>query len=62
MLNGRVTALTPRMGRRAVLTGSPAERRDQDVREVLVMLEGTDRRALPGLRVTVIIAPDGAIQ
>jgi multidrug resistance efflux pump len=58
-LRGRVTALTPQMGRRAVLTGAPAERRDQDVREVLVALEIADQRALPGLRVTVIITPGG---
>ena len=56
-LRGRGPTLTPPMGRRAVLTGAPDERRDQDVREVLVALEVTDPRALPGLRVTVIIRP-----
>ena len=56
-LSGRVTSLTPQMGRRAVLTGNPAERHDQDVREAMVALDVADRRALPGLRVTVIIRP-----
>jgi multidrug resistance efflux pump len=36
---GAVSALMPRMGRRRVLSGDPAEKSDRDVREVLLSLQ-----------------------
>jgi HlyD family secretion protein len=50
---GKVSALVPTMGRKSVLTGSPVEKSDRDVLEVIAELN-SDSTDLPiGLRVTV---------
>jgi putative ABC transport system ATP-binding protein len=55
---GRVTQLLPVMGRRRVRSGDPAEKADRDVREVLVVLEGSVGDLPLGLRVTILfLAP-----
>ena len=50
---GTVSALMPRMGRRRVLSGDPAEKSDKDVREVLLALQAPLPDWPIGLRVVV---------
>lgn len=54
-----VARLEPMMGRKWVRTGDPAEKRDRDIQEALVDLEGGDPGLVIDLRVTVIhLAPE----
>lgn len=50
----RVVQVARRMGRKGVLTGDPAEKRDRDVLDVLVELDERPPGAVLGLRVTVV--------
>ena len=57
VLNGRVTRLSPVMGRRTVLSGDPAEKTDRDILEVLADLDPARPSPAIGLRVTVRFLP-----
>ncbi len=50
---GRVIRVSPSMGRKSVLTGEPADKKDRDVLEVLAELEPEAAELPVGLRVTV---------
>ena len=52
-LTGKVTQMSPSMGRRTILSGDPAEKADRDVREVVVTLDSTESRWPIGLRMLV---------
>jgi ABC exporter DevB family membrane fusion protein len=52
-LAGKVSSLSPMMGRRTVLSGDPAEKNDRDTLEVIADLDGASLHAAIGLRVTV---------
>lgn len=52
-LAGRVSRISPMMGRKTVQTGDPTEKSNRDVLEVLADLVETDQRVVVGLRTTV---------
>jgi ABC exporter DevB family membrane fusion protein len=56
-LSGAVTAISPMMGRRTVLSGDPAEKTDRDTLEVVADLDPSAARPAIGLRVTVRFRP-----
>jgi HlyD family secretion protein len=58
--NGIVVSVSPRMGRRQVLTGDPAEKSDHDIQEVIVALNSRAEDLPVGLRVSVFFSADGA--
>jgi len=51
---GHVSRIGSQMGRKTVRSGDPAEKRDRDVLEVVVDLDGQDPRLVIGLRVTAL--------
>lgn len=53
-VTGHVVQISRLMGRKRVLSGDPAEKRDRDVLDVLVELDGRPAAAVLGLRVTVV--------
>jgi HlyD family secretion protein len=52
-LAGKVTSISPMMGRRTVLSGDPAEKTDRDTLEVVADLDPAAASPAIGLRVTV---------
>jgi hypothetical protein len=52
-LSAKVTQINTGLGRRAILSGNPAEKADRDVRESLLTLESNAIRWPIGLRVLV---------
>ncbi len=50
---GRIIRVSPTMGKKAVLTGDPTDKRDRDVLEVLAELDPSASELPIGLRVTV---------
>jgi HlyD family secretion protein len=53
----RVAELGRRMGRKKIDSPDPAERKDTQVLEVLLDLEGTPAELVSGLRVTAYVEP-----
>jgi HlyD family secretion protein len=58
VISGVVVTVSPRLGRRQVLTGDPAEKSDHDVQEVMVDLSPGVEPLPIGLRVAVIFSLD----